>query len=84
MKDCRDLKRLKQLTKDDVLLITENELTRGVDYRAAKDVKGISLLVMSESCNMRAYIQLLGRVGRFNEPCKRFLWFGLEEPVNMT
>ena len=35
--DCRDLARLKQLTKDDVLLITQPELARGVDYRACND-----------------------------------------------
>ena len=68
--------RLKQLTKDDVLLITQPELARGVDYRACNDddTLGIALLVMSEVDNERAYIQLLGRVGRFKEPCKRFKW----------
>ena len=33
LKDCRDLARLKELTSTDVLLITEPELARGVDYR---------------------------------------------------
>ena len=37
---------------------------------------------MSEVDNERAYIQLLGRVGRFKEPCKRFKWDGLDSPVN--
>ena len=49
--NCRDLARLKVLTQDDVLLITERELTRGVDYRVAEGTMGISLLVMSKSAN---------------------------------
>lgn len=47
--DCRDLDRLKQLTSEDVYLITEPELARGIDYRAASGTRGISLLVMSAS-----------------------------------
>ena len=54
--NCRDLALLKVLTQKDVLLITECELTRGVDYRVAEGTKGISLLVMSKSANLRAYV----------------------------
>ena len=47
MKDCDDLPRLKELTKNDVLLITKANLTRGVDYRVKEPCLGIALLVMS-------------------------------------
>ena len=38
---------------------------------------------MHYSANERAYIQLLGRVGRYREPCQRFLWDELEDPVDI-
>ena len=75
--------KLKQLTCADTLLVTKEELTRGVDYRAAKGTPGIALLVMSASPNERAYLQLLGRVGRYREPCKRFIWDQLAAPVDL-
>ena len=43
---------------------------------------GISLLIMSDFANRRAFVQALGRVGRFNEKCKRFVWDQLGSPVN--
>ena len=55
---------------------------RGVDYRVTTGTMGISLLIMSDFANRRAFVQALGRVGRFNEKCKRFLWDELETPVN--
>ena len=74
LKDCRDLARLKELTKTDVVLITEPELARGIDYRVqtSSGTEGIALFVMSSAANLRAYVQLLGRVGRYSEECKRF------------
>ena len=80
--NCKNLERLKQLTSNDVYLITEPELARGVDYRAASGTHGISLLVMSASKSDRAYVQLLGRVGRYGEPCQRFVWDQLDDPVD--
>ena len=55
---------------------------RGVDYRAAKHTRGISLLIMSDFDSRRSYIQGLGRVGRYNECSQRFIWDELKEPVN--
>ena len=55
---------------------------RGVDYRAAKHTRGISLLIMSDFDSRRSYIQGLGRVGRYNECSQRFIWEQLKEPVN--
>ena len=77
------MSKLKQLTSADTLLLTKEELTRGVDYRAAPGTTGIALLVMSASPNERAYLQLLGRVGRYREPCKRFIWDQLAAPVDL-
>lgn len=79
--DCKDLERLKMLTSQDVVLITDATLARGVDYRAADGIKGLALLVMSSSQSERAYIQLLGRVGRYREPCLRFVWDELDEVI---
>ena len=80
-RNCRDKDRLRSLSKDDVLLITEPILKIGIDYRASEGTTGIALLVMSSVSSERAYIQLLGRVGRYYEPCKRFLWSELEDRV---
>ena len=55
---------------------------RGVDYRAAKGTQGISLLIMGTFTSTRAYVQGLGRVGRYNENCLRFLWKHLKTPVD--
>ena len=78
-----DLARLKQLTSSDVLLITDAELGRGIDYRAAAGTTGIALFVMSASKSKRAYEQLLGRVGRYREPCLRYVWDELDDGVDI-
>ena len=73
---------MKQLSQDDVFVIQDPELTRGIDYRAAEGTRGIALLVMSSAKSERAYIQLLGRVGRYQEPCLRFVWNELDEVID--
>ena len=80
--DCRNLDRLKQLSKDDIFAITDPKLARGVDYRAAEGTTGIALLVMSACESERAYIQLLGRVGRYKDPCRRFVWSNLSYVID--
>ena len=70
------------MTKNDTLFVTELDLTRGVDYRAAPGTKGIALLLMHEMPSERALVQLLGRVGRFNEFCQRFRWVELPSLVS--
>ena len=79
--NCRDIERIRRLKASDIFLISEPELARGLDYRCADGTKGISLLVMGESSSVRAYIQLLGRVGRYHDPCLRFLWDELDDRV---
>ena len=75
--NCEDLEKLRSLTKDSVVIVTKQELMRGVDYRIAeearKDTDGISLLIHNTFDSKRSYIQGLGRVGRYNEKCHRFL-----------
>ena len=65
-----------------MFLVTNKKLMRGVDYRVLSGTEGISLLVMSCFESTRAYIQALGRVGRFNEQAKRFIWDRLQETVD--
>lgn len=69
-----DLAFLKQLTPDHVILLTDPTLARGIDFRAHERTRGIALFVMSACHSSRAYLQLLGRVGRYREPCERFVW----------
>ena len=80
--DCRNLTRLQNLSASDTFVITDIDLTRGIDYRAAAGTKGIALLVMSPMPSERDFIQLLGRVGRFFEECKRMRWNELSELVS--
>ena len=80
--DCKDLNRLQNLSKHDIFIVTDPKLMRGVDYRAAKHTRGISLLIMGDFDSQRSYIQGLGRVGRYNECSQRFIWEQLKEPVN--
>ena len=51
-----------------IIVIAEHWL-RGIDYRAP--YVGITLIIAQEFSMAHAYMQALGRVGRFNEPCKR-------------
>ena len=83
--DCNDLARLKKLSKEDIVVVTDPTLMRGVDYRVCKDATdtiGISLLVMARFDTQRSYVQGLGRVGRYDERSLRFLWDQLGEPVD--
>ena len=80
--NCRELAQLKRLTRNDYLVVTDAELMRGVDYRVAPGTQGISLLIMGAFASTRAYVQGLGRVGRYNEKCQRFLWSELGSPID--
>ena len=58
------------------LIVTGEELMRGIDYRLKKTVgsmeDGIDLLIMRSFSSQRAVEQGLSRVGRYNEPCRRY------------
>ena len=67
----------RNLQKGVVYLMKQDQL-RGIDFRAQD---GISLLVAAPVAHMRALDQLCGRVGRYREPCSRFLADHLPNPV---
>ena len=53
---------------------------RGVDYRVLQghgDTQGIALFIMTRFDTQRAFIQGLGRVGRYGEEERRFVLEGL-------
>ena len=63
----RNLGKLRELTENDCLLVSELDLMRGVDYRR-KNV-GIDLLIARDFPTTRSFHQGLGRVGRYSELC---------------
>ena len=62
-----------------LLIITDEVLMRGFDYRAPTN--GIELLLARDFACERHLVQALGRVGRHYDPCRRFRLTGLT-PVN--
>ena len=68
--NCRDFEALRML-KDEVLIISEPYLTRGVDYRSETGA-GLELLITFPQASKRQLRQLFGRVGRQDEPCARY------------
>ena len=69
--NCRDIETLRALKPKQVLIITDLDLVRGVDYRSEGEA-GINLLIASPLPTSRELKQLKGRVGRYNEPCERY------------
>ena len=73
--DCEDLSVIRALERK-CLIVTDEELMRGIDYRLKKTEgskdDGIDLLVMRSFSSKRAVEQGLSRVGRYNEPCRRY------------
>ena len=63
----------------DCLLITELSLMRGVDYR--RPIIGADLLLARDFPTTRSFVQGLGRVGRYSEPCARFQLDTMEQPL---
>ena len=61
------------------LIVSKEEYMRGVDYRSTY---GIDLMIAKQLSNKRAYEQALGRVGRYGEPCSRYMIEGLENGWN--
>ena len=68
----------KQLRAGDCVVISDLSLMRGIDY-ASSERNGIELLVASPFPTTRDYVQGLGRVGRYSEPCARYKWVGKSE-----
>ena len=51
---------------------------RGFDYRSHENTEGIALLVASTFSSKRAYLQGLGRCGRYGDVFKRAILNGIE------
>ncbi len=51
--NCEQLKVIRNLDKDNVLVVTKEELMRGVDYRCTT---GIDLLIAKEMSSDRAFL----------------------------
>ena len=68
--NCRDMTTLRALTRQ-VLIISDLELVRGVDYRSV-DERGLELLITRSLPSKRELKQLKGRVGRCGEVCVRY------------
>ena len=47
-------------------------MMRGLDYNTAH-YAGIALLIAQPCTSKRAYVQALGRVGRYGTQCKRYV-----------
>ena len=69
------MKVLRKMGKQDLFVVTDPLLMRGFDYRSKC---GIALLIAAPLDNSRAYMQALGRAGRMDEQCKRFVIEGIE------
>ena len=61
---------IENLTPNHVVIVTNERNMRGYNYRCPE---GINLLIDKTFSNERAFIQGLGRVGRHDEDCKRFI-----------
>ena len=72
---------LRSLTKSDMLIVTQPILLRGFDYKSDAP-EGINLLMMSSVSSARALLQALGRVGRYQQPGKRFQWKELVQQID--
>lgn len=81
MKNCKDLKTIANIRSTDCLIITSNSilLLRGVDYRCPT---GADLLIAESLPSERSLVQALGRVGRANDDCERYLLKNIK-PVNV-
>ena len=62
-------------------MVIEPRHARGLDFRAI-DGEGIDLLVTSQLGHDRALVQLLGRVGRYGQECRRYKLAKLGPLVN--
>ena len=80
--DCEDIEAIRHIKSNECLIVSKEELMRGVDYRTLPKKEGIDLLIARPFSNKRAYVQGKGRVGRNGEPCSRFQLKGLQELVD--
>ena len=70
-KNCTSAESYRNLSPSDMLLVTNENYMRGVDYQTTSDY-GISLLIARTLSNPRMAKQAFGRVGRFLNKSKRY------------
>lgn len=80
LQNCKNLEIIANIRPTDCLIITSNSflLLRGVDYRCRT---GADLLIAESLPSERSLVQALGRVGRANDDCERYLLKSIE-PIN--
>ena len=83
-RDLDDPDKLRSLSSDTCYFVTQQRLMRAFDYRGEPLAAGASttaaevarvecsLLIAKSSPTTRDYVQALGRVGRYNDPCRRY------------
>ena len=75
-----ELSQCRKLRPGTVLLINHLH-ARGVDFRAVNG-SGVDLLIASGTPHDRFLVQLCGRVGRYGQPCERFVLKGITERIS--
>ena len=75
-----DTTSLRRTKNGDCLIVTEQRLMRGFDYRS-HDHAGIGLFIGKLLDSRRAYIQCCGRVGRQSDLCHRFIDTRLDDTM---
>ena len=65
-----------------VKLINKIYGSRGLDYRSIENHLGMCLIVLSSCTSEREWLQLLNRVGRYNEECHRIFNSKVEKVDN--
>lgn len=75
-----DTSKLRKMVPNTVLVVSDSALMRGFDYRALDPQVGISLLIAKPLSCQRTLQQAYGRVGRYGQPCRRFLLSGVVTP----
>lgn len=70
LKNCQNLSIIRNLHTNHCLVVTDELLMRGVDYRSKQ---GIDLFIGRTAMNERSYLQCLGRVARCTDVGDRFI-----------
>ena len=72
-----DVKTTRNLKENTLLVVSQERLMRGFDYRTADGI-GIDLLIARNFTSKRAFVQGLNRVGRYNEAYGQFILAGIK------
>ena len=76
--DITDPTSLKSMKAGDAFITSKEGNMRAHDYRALDCNSGIALFIEKPLSCRRILVQAFGRVGRYGQPCRRFVKKGLE------